>query len=288
MGGFLGFCYRQLTFVPKPLPSNLKLDGKTALITGANIGLGFETARELVSHNLSRLIIGARDLKKGEEARAIISGEHPDCECHVWHLDHENYNSIVDFAFRAASIDGSIEYILLNAGLKKMEYSASHTGHELNVQTNHLGTSLLSLLLIPTLQRTAQESGATAYMTIVSSEGHFWIPFHERTASNILARMDQPETFGTKMQRYYTTKLLNVLWARELAQRVNSKEVGINTVNPGFTYSALHRHENTGIIRIFLWLFGWTTAQGGHGLANALIEHPGSHGEYLSEQRVTE
>jgi retinol dehydrogenase-12 len=98
--------------------------------------------------------------------------------------------------------------------------------------------------------------------------------------------MDEKETFGTAMQRYYTSKLLNVLWTKELAARIDSKEVLINTVNPGFCYSGLHRHESTGIIKIFLWLFGWSNEQGGHCLVDALLEHEDSHGEYVSLQRV--
>jgi retinol dehydrogenase-12 len=288
MGGFLAFCYNQLTFTPKPLPHDIDLRGRTALITGANSGLGFETAREFLSHGLSRLIIGARDVAKGEEAKKSLADVHSDCNIQVWYVDYEHHDSIIAFAKRAASLDGNIDYVLLNAGLKKMEYTASHTGHELNVQTNHLGTSLLSLLLISTLRKTVKTTGTPVRMTIVSSEGHFWIPFHEKTASNILARMDEPESFGTKMQRYYTTKLLNVLWMRELANRINTDEIIINTVNPGFCYSGLHRYETTGIINIFLWLLGWTSEQGGHCLADALVVHDDSHGKYLSEQRVTE
>jgi NAD(P)-dependent dehydrogenase (short-subunit alcohol dehydrogenase family) len=98
--------------------------------------------------------------------------------------------------------------------------------------------------------------------------------------------MDEKETFGVAMQRYYTSKLLNILWTRELASRIDSKEIIINTVNPGFCYSGLHRHEKTGVIKIVLWLFGWTSEQGGHCLADALVEHDDSHGQYLSLQKT--
>lgn len=97
-----------------------------------------------------------------------------------------------------------------------MEYQVSDGGHETNVRINHLGTSLLSLLLLPILQRTAGVTGNPARLTIVTSEGHFWVPFHERTASNILARMDEKETFGTAMQRLHV----------ETPQRLVDKGIG--------------------------------------------------------------
>jgi len=251
MGGFLGFCYRQLTYKPKPLPSSISLDGKTALVTGANSGLGFEASRELAAHGLAHLILAVRDVTKGEAAKEIILKASPDCDIQVWSLDHDSYESIAAFGKRVDGLD-RLDFALLNAGLKKMEYSTSHSGHELNVQINHIGTSAVSLLVLPTLNKTATITNSPSRMTIVSSEGHFWVPFKEQNAPNILERMDDKTSFGNQMQRYYTTKLLNVLWTRELATKVTSDRVITNTVNPGFCYSGLHRHESTGIIKIFL------------------------------------
>ena len=285
MGGFFGFLWNQWAFKPKPVATSKTLEGKTILITGANIGLGFETARELATHKPSRLILGVRDAEKGETAKELILKTSPEVEINVWTLDYNSYDSLIAFAKRAASVD-HIDYVLLNAGIKMMEYQVSDGGHEMNIRINHLGTSLLSLLLLPTLQTSAKVTGKPSRLTIVTSEGHFWVPFHERTAPNILARMDEKETFGVAMQRYYTSKLLNILWTRELAGRIDSKEIIINTVNPGFCYSGLHRHEKTGVIKIVLWLFGWTSEQGGHCLADALVEHDDSHGQYLSLQKT--
>jgi len=167
-----------------------------------------------------------------------------------------------------------------------MQYTTAESGHETNVQINHIGTSIASLQVLPILSKTSNVTGKPSRLTIVSSEGHFWIPFHERTAPNILARMDEKETFGTQMNQYYTTKLLNVLWTRELASKAGKDKVIINTVNPGFCHSGLHRHSS-GFINIFLWALAWTTQQGGYCLADALVEHEDSHRQYISEQKNT-
>jgi retinol dehydrogenase-12 len=285
MGGFLGFVYRQWTIKPKALPPTLSLSGKTALVTGANSGLGFEAARELVSRRLSRLIIAVRDPSKGEMAKKDLLEGSPTCEIEVWPLDHESYESIAEFGKRTEKLE-RLDYALLNAGVKMMSYEKSVLGHETNVQINHIGTSAVSLAVLPALKRTARKYNTPTRMTIVSSEGHFWIPFKERSADDILERMDQPETFGTQQQRYYTSKLLNVLWTRELALKVSADEAVVNTVNPGFCYSGLHRHSAS-VINVFLWLFAWTPQQGGSCLTDALVGQEGSHGAYISDQGQT-
>jgi retinol dehydrogenase-12 len=286
MGGFLGFIYRQKTFTPKPLPPSTSLAGSTVLITGANIGLGYAAALHIASRSPSLLILCVRDISKGETAKSDILKTSSECNIEVWPLDYDTYDSIVAFGKRVSGLE-RLDYVLLNAGVKYMEFTPSKTGHEMNVQINHLATSLISLLLLPTLQQTSKKTGKPSRLSIISSEGHFWVPFKERTAPNILARMDEPETFGSQMNRYYTTKLLNVLWVRELTGRVNGKEVVVNTVNPGFCYSGLHRHMGAGV-NVFLWLFGWTSEQGGYCLVDAMVGHEGSHGAYISEQKVTE
>lgn len=290
MGGILGFVWNQLTYKPKPLPPQTSLEGQTVLITGGNVGLGFEAAKDLASHKPSRLILAVRDTDKGEVAKKEILKGRPGVGLEIWKLDYDSYDSILAFGARVQSLS-RLDYALLNAGVKNYKYDTSKQGHEASVQVNHIGTSLVSLQVLPALQRTAKATGKPSRLTIVSSEGHFWIPFKERTAPHILKRMDEKDSFGRQMNRYYTTKLLNVLWTRELAEKVNPSQVIINTVNPGFCYSGLHRNEKTGIIKIFLWAFGWTTQKGGHCLTDALVGHGDSdkfpiHGQYLSEQRV--
>ena len=284
MGGFFGFVWRQWTVTPKPLPPSTTFEGKTILITGGYIGLGFEAAKELASRKPAKLIITVRNVQKGESAREAILKEGHDVEIELWELEYDSYDSIAAFGKRVQELD-RLDYALPNAGIKQMRYVISKNGHESNLQVNHIGTSLVSLQVLPVLQRTAKQTRMPSRLTIVTSEGHFWVPFNERLAPNVLARMDDEETFGSQMQRYYTTKLLNILWTRELASKTQSDEVVVNAVNPGFCYSGLHRHSS-GAINIFLWLFGWKTEVGARCLTDALVMHEDSHGSYLSEQKV--
>jgi len=289
MGGILGFMYRQLTFKPQPLPSTIRLNDKVALITGANVGLGLESARELIEHGLSHLIIAVRSEAKGAAAKAELEKHQKDTSCRieVWPVDQENLESIVAFSERAASLD-RIDIVILNAGVKVLKYTKSPSGHESNVQVNHIGTALLSLLLVPHLQASAKKTGEPSRLTIVGSEGHFWCAFKEHAASNILEELDKPETFGTGIDRYYTSKLLNQLWMSELATHINSHEVIIDSVNPGLCVSSLHRHDASAGLKFFLKIFAWTAVQGAHCVVNAAVQGNESlHGAYLSEQKKT-
>ncbi|KAI1647503.1 NAD(P)-binding protein [Daldinia loculata] len=284
MGTFPGFLYRQVTFKPKPLPKSLNLSGKTALVTGGNAGLGFEAAKELTSHGLSRIILGVRSVAKGEEAKKTLLTLNPQIDVQVWAIDQESFESIKNFADQAASLD-RLDIAILNAGVKSMEYVKSKTGHELNVQVNHLGTALLSLLILGPLKRTAAATGSPSRLTIVSSENHFWVKLKEIKGPDTLATMDKPETFGKGMDRYNATKLLNVLWMRELSAKAAGSNVIIDAVNPGFCQSTLHRTDSSG--SSFANLIGWTAAQGGHCLTDAATQHEeDGNGAYMSEQSV--
>ncbi|KAH9905771.1 NAD(P)-binding protein [Xylariomycetidae sp. FL2044] len=289
MGSFPGFLYRQLTFKPKPLPTNVDLTGKTAIVTGSNVGLGLEASKEMAKHGLSRLILAVRTVSKGEAAAKEIAAQAPSTDVQVWELGQESFESIQKFGERASQLD-RLDIVILSAGVKAMAFAKSKGGHETNVQVNHLGTALLSLLLLGPLRATKRTTGTPTRLTIVSSENHFWPRLKEVKGPDTLAEMDKPETFGKGMDRYNTSKLLNVLWTRELSARVGGgggggSDVIINTVNPGFCQSSLHRADASGAS--FVKLIGWTAAQGGHNLTDAATQHEGDgHGAYISEQVV--
>jgi retinol dehydrogenase-12 len=102
-------------------------------------------------------------------------------------------------------------------------------------------------------------------------EVHFWTPFNEKSAPNILERMDQKGSFVEGVDRYYTSKLLNVLWFRELSSKVDAKQIIINGTNPGFIDSQLHRHDPSSAFKILKKLLAWTPVQGAYFLTDAAV-----------------
>ncbi|KAL9084325.1 MAG: hypothetical protein Q9159_005284 [Coniocarpon cinnabarinum] len=284
--GFFDFMYRQLVFNPLPLPSDIDLSGQTVLVTGSNTGLGFEAVLELLAHGPARVILAVRSVSKGHQARESLLQSHPDHIIDVWELDCESFESITQLGQKVKALD-RLDVAILNAGVNKVNWSVSPTGHESTVQVNHLATALLSLLLLPRLQATSELTKRPARLTITTSEVHMWASFKERNAPNILQEMDKKQTFGAP-ERYNTSKLLNVLWARELASRVSHRQVIVNIVNPGLCWSSLHRDDSSSILYAFKRVFAWSTAQGGFCLADAAVCHgdSSSHGSYLSEQTI--
>ncbi|KAF2711320.1 dehydrogenase [Pleomassaria siparia CBS 279.74] len=272
MGGMLGFLFRQLTFTLEPLPESIRLDGKTAIITGANVGLGLEASKELARHGLSRVILGVRTLSKGETAKQEILAQSYHCDVQVWEVDQENWESMVAFAEKAPELE-RVDVVI-------------YMGHEHNIQVNHLGTVLLSLLPLKPLKETAEKTGAPSRITIVSSEVHFWTDFDERKAPSILACLDEKDPFKLA-ERYNTSKLLNTFWMRELSNKVGGSVV-VNAVNPGFCSSALHRSDSTQDLRIGVKIFAWTPAQGGHNLTYTATQHADANGAYITEQHLEE
>jgi retinol dehydrogenase 12 len=127
MGGFLGFLFRQLTFKPKPLPANVNLQGKTALVTGASGGLGLEACNELAAHGLSRIILGVRNASRCESTKSIRANN-PDIDIQIWELEQESLTSIKEFTEAAAGLE-RLDIVILNAGVKSMEFVESKGGH---------------------------------------------------------------------------------------------------------------------------------------------------------------
>ncbi|KAI4168062.1 MAG: hypothetical protein LQ343_006695 [Gyalolechia ehrenbergii] len=284
--GFFGFMYRQKTAHPAPVPFH-DLTGQTILVTGANVGIGMEATRQLIGFKVARVIMAVRTPAKGEEAKRDLLKTNPSCDIQIWPLDMDDFNSVLAFNRRAQELD-RLDIALLNAGVKKQDYEQnSTTGHETTIQVNHLATSLLSLLLLPPLRQTAARFGKPSRLTFTASEVHMWTQFKEKTAPHIIKELDDKNTWANP-DRYNCSKLLNVLWCRELASRVSKDEIIINCVNPGLVRSSLHRENTNKTEQKFTAFFGWSTEEGGRTLVNAAVaQGPATHGAYISECKPT-
>lgn len=112
-----------------PTPTGINLQGKTAIITGANTGLGYETARQLLALNLSTVILAVRNISKGETAKnalvadSAVKTHNPDAVIKVVQLDMDDYASVKTFASKVKAEVPALHLLLLNAGngLLKLE-----------------------------------------------------------------------------------------------------------------------------------------------------------------------
>lgn len=189
----LSFFYSQF-FVTPSLDPSTTFAGQTIIVTGSNIGLGRDAARQLAYLGASRVIIAVRSLSKGEEAAASIRASLPDSSTtslEVWSLDLSSYESIQDFATRASKLD-RLDGLLENAGIATFKFTVAEE-HESTIMVNVVGTFLLALLVLPKLRETASKFNVVPHITIVSSELAFWAKFNERHASNIFEELDNPK-----------------------------------------------------------------------------------------------
>ncbi|ERT00403.1 hypothetical protein HMPREF1624_03774 [Sporothrix schenckii ATCC 58251] len=248
---------RQLFQSVPPIPSDVSLVGKTALVTGANVGLGLACARHFLALGASRLVMAVRTVSKGEVEAAKLRRAFPDAQIDVWPLDlAKPASSVRAFAARCARELGGPEspgrrlhVAVLNAGLGKHSFVRTPEGHkrETTLQVNYLSTALLGLLLLPLLKpatttATGTTDAAAGRLTIITSDaalGATWPASVSagavRTGRGILDALDDPAHFEAFPQ-YCRTKMLAVAFAAKLAADVVSPDdVVVNTCNPGAT-----------------------------------------------------
>ncbi|KAL1893964.1 hypothetical protein Sste5346_006105 [Sporothrix stenoceras] len=246
---------RQLFQDVPPIPSNLSLVGKTALVTGANVGLGLSCSRHFLELGASRLVMAVRTVAKGEVEAAKLRTAFPDAQIDVWPLDLEKpQSSVQSFAERASRELGRLHVAVLNAGLGKVSFERTAEGNkrEVTLQVNYLSTALLSILLLPLLKPKTLEDSLPGRLTIVTSDaalGSTLPKAADAPGASILETLDDPAYFDGFPQ-YCRTKMLICAFAAKLAADIVSpSDVIINTVNPGATKGT------TFLTGIDSWLF---------------------------------
>ncbi|KAK3935414.1 hypothetical protein QBC46DRAFT_298100 [Diplogelasinospora grovesii] len=230
-------------FRTKPRPPPLEptsLAGKTALVTGSNVGLGLESSRQLLSYGLSRLIIGVRSLPKGEAAAAGLRKQFPNAQVDVWELNMSSYQSIQAFISRCeAELPNGLDMAILSAAVANPAWKTTSPKdgkvHEEMFQVNYLSTALLAILLLPVLR--AREGKGPGRLTIVTSNLAITSQFTNRNANPFIPSFDEPPKNGwgaqEGMDRYSTTKTLTLMLTQKLGELVSPDQVVVNTVDPG-------------------------------------------------------
>lgn len=239
-GGFLGFIRSQL-LVSLPVPKG-SYSGKTVIVTGSNVGLGKEAAKHFARLGASTIILAVRSIEKGNAAKKEIESSakcSPDV-VKVWKLDMANYQSVQDFAAKAAKELPRLDIAVLNAGIATQKFEILEKD-ESDITVNVVSTFLLALLLLPKLKETSEKFNTRPNLTIVASEVHFWAKFPEQHApeGGIFDKLNEDDGKVDMTNRYQVSKLLDVLGTRAMADRRSASQipVTINCVNPGLCYS---------------------------------------------------
>ncbi|KAF2833887.1 NAD(P)-binding protein [Ophiobolus disseminans] len=266
------------------------LSGKTAIITGGNTGLGYETASQLLDLKLTHLILAVRAPEKGNAAATSLLTLHPGATIEVWPLDLSSYESIRAFTRRAATLP-KLDMALLNAGILNFEFRLNpSTHHEEMFQINYLSTALLALLLLPILKAKHAPNSPPARLTIVNAALSLVATFPTRTSTpKIFTALDDPHNFN-RDETYNTSKLLAHMFLWKIADEVSADDVIVNLADPAWVKGTQLARESTGLVRWGLKLFelcGRTKRVGAACFVHALVgAGREGHGAFLMSWRV--
>ncbi|CAF97952.1 unnamed protein product [Tetraodon nigroviridis] len=233
--------------------SDVRLDGKTAVVTGGNTGIGKETAKDLASRGGARVVLACRDMAKGEQAASDIMREVGGAKVVARLLDLADTKSICQFAENIYNTEKTLHYLINNAGVAFCPRGITADGHETQFGVNHLGHFFLTYLLLDQLKHSAP----SRVINLTS-------------AAHAMGRIQFDDLNGEKsyhpVKAYAQSKLANVLFTRELARRIGVLGVSTYSVDPGMVDTEITRHFIRPLAR-FTKTFGFlirTPAEGAY------------------------
>lgn len=225
------------------------LTGRTAVVTGANSGLGLETARELARKGAT-VVLACRNQEKGARAVEQIRGEVAEADLELASLDLADLGSVAAFA---KGLDGrALDILVNNAGLMAVPYARTTDDFEIQMGVNHLGHFALTAQLMPNL---LEKPGARV-VTLSSIMGYY----------GKLRTLDRGSYTGIGIKRwqsYCDSKLANVAFALELDQRARAAGVDLVSAaaHPGYAETELQTKERGRLEDVVMTLVNKAVAQ---------------------------
>ncbi len=222
--------------------------GRVAIVTGANSGIGWDTARALAQKGAT-VIMACRNLQKANPAADQIRALHPAGNAIVMPLELADLDSVRAFATAFRDSHNRLDMLINNAGVMNTPYGKTAQGFEQQFGINHLGHFALTGLLLDRLNATAQ-----ARIVTVSSFGHRLGAIHFDDL-NWERRYDA-------QRAYAQSKLANLLFTYELQRKLAAAGQGTlaAAVHPGWTATNLQQHSP--IYRLLNPMVGQSTAMG--------------------------
>ncbi|MDH3300022.1 MAG: oxidoreductase [Acidimicrobiia bacterium] len=252
--------------------------GRTALVTGANTGLGFWTAVHLAKAG-ARVLIGSRSAAKGAEALSRLRDEGPDSEADVLQLDLSSLAAVEDAAGRLGDSEEKLDILVNNAGVMMPPYGTTADGFELQLGVNHLGHFALTGHLLPLLA-----AAPAARVVSVASIAH-------RDAEIFFDDLQAEQGYSAGA-RYGQSKLANLLFTFELDRRLRAAGSPVRALaaHPGIARTELTRHF-PGPVRLLAPMIGLvlnSAEQGSWPSLMAATSPEVDGGDYLGPTRFRE
>ncbi|MEY2431740.1 MAG: retinol dehydrogenase 12 [Acidimicrobiaceae bacterium] len=211
------------------------MKGKTVVITGANTGIGRETAVGLAEMGAT-VVLACRNRSKAAAAAHEVRTRSNHDDVHLVDLDLADLDSVRTCAAEVLDQWDRLDVLINNAGLQLKERTTTKQGFETTFGVNHLGHFYLTYLLLDRLR-----AAAPARIVNVSSVGH-----HFARAGLPWDDLQHDVSRYTPSGAYCESKLANLLFTRELAQRLPPSEVTVNACHPGAVRSEFGSSEDMG------------------------------------------
>lgn len=208
--------------------SKAQLDGKTVLITGANTGIGKETAVDLARRG-ARVILACRDMDRANKAAEDVKKQSGNDNVVVKKVDLASLQSVRQLAKDVLATEERLDILINNAGIMSCPKWQTEDGFEMQFGVNHLGHFLLTNCLLDLLKKSSPSR-----IVNVSSLAH------ER--GQIYFDDINQEKDYQPWKSYGQSKLANVLFTRELAKRLQGTGVTTYSLHPGVIRTELGRH----------------------------------------------
>ncbi|KAJ3021176.1 UNVERIFIED_CONTAM: hypothetical protein HDU68_009776 [Siphonaria sp. JEL0065] len=227
--------YLDSTFTLESIPA---LDGKVAIVTGGNSGIGYETVKQLAWKG-AKVLLAARSKERAEAAIAKLKGESQSLgktlDIDFVHVDLSDLKQTKEAALDLAGRLTHIDILINNAGVMDVAdpkaYNFSKDGYENTFAINHLGHFQFTKYLLPVILKTPNPR-----IVVLSSYGQWLAP---ATGIDFESLKQKKEGFNPWIL-YGQSKLANIVFATELNERHGS-HVTINSVHPGLVYTELLR-----------------------------------------------
>ncbi|KAH6576646.1 hypothetical protein BASA50_006696 [Batrachochytrium salamandrivorans] len=227
------------------------LTGKTAIVTGGNAGLGYETVLELTKKG-AKVFMACRS---EERARASIDKIHQitgkqSVEFLLLDLQDMKQTKAAALAFLAKDIP--LDILVNNAGIMACPFALTKDGIETQMGTNHVGHFVFTTNLIPALKR-----AAPSRVVIVASHAYVFAPDYGIDFDKI-----NVESQGSSWMRYGQSKLANILFARSLHKRFKDSGIFSYSLHPGVVHTELMRgpvnlYGLSSVLSVVSWMASW-------------------------------
>lgn len=195
-----------------------RLDGRVALVTGGNTGIGLETARDLARRG-AHVIIASRNTAKSKQAVEDIIRTTGNKNVEYYYLDLSKFSSVVHFAEEINRNVEKLHILVNNAGLIRGPTAPTEDGCNIVMQVNYISAFLLTLLLLEKLI-----ASKPSRIVIVTSCIHMFTYFYPDDLAGLRTRLD--------FMKYSNSKLCQVLWMKALTKRLPDG-VTVNALHPG-------------------------------------------------------